>query len=186
MPFCPGGPGQTEEVIMFRKFFVPLLAGLIVLAAAAAMAGPEGSVRGGNRDRVAVISAKDFNLKNLEGSVVLVGFWQSACEPCDLYIQWLTKMQARYLEEGLIIVAVNQDPNTSAATDLMNKVHPRTQVVIDPTGKMAAQYELEAMPSTYLYDRNLNMQDKFPGFVPEETEPLEAAIVKLLKKKHQD
>lgn len=186
MPFCPGGPGQTEEVIMFRKFIVPLLTGLIVLAAAAAMAGPEGSVRGGNRDRVAVISAKDFNLKSLEGSVVLVGFWQSACEQCESYVQWMAEIQARYLEEGLVIVAVNQDTETSAATDLLNKIHRRTQVVIDPTGRMAAQYELEAMPSTYLYDRNLNMQDKFPGFVPEETEPLEAAIVKLLKKKHQD
>jgi hypothetical protein len=68
----------------------------------------------------------------------------------------------------------------------MNKIHPKTQVVIDPTGKMGSQYELEGMPSTYLYDRNLNMQAKFVGFVPEETEPVEKEIVKLLKKKYKD
>lgn len=171
---------------MFRKIVISLLAGLIVMTGSLTLAGPEGTVRGESRDRVAVLSVKDFNLQKYEGKVVLVGFWQARCETCDAYISWLTRIQESHGEEGLVIVAVNQDQDTSSATDLMNKIHPKTQVVIDPTGKMGSQYELEGMPSTYLYDRNLNMQAKFVGFVPEETEPVEKEIVKLLKKKYKD
>lgn len=177
---------------MFRKIVMSLLVGLIVMTGSLtmtgsmALAGPEGTVRGESRDRVAVLSVKDFNLQKYEGKVVLVGFWQARCEQCDAYISWLTRMQESHGEEGLVIVAVNQDQDTSSATDLIKKIHPKTQVVIDPTGKMGSQYELEGMPSTYLYDRNLNMQAKFVGFVPEETKPAEDEIVKLLKKKYKD
>jgi len=177
---------------MFKKLMIPLLVGLIVMTGALAMtgswalAGPEGTVRGESRDRVAVLSVKDFNLQAYEGKVVLVGFWQARCEQCEAYISWLTRMQASHGEEGLIIVAVNQDRDTAAAATLMNKIHEKTQVVIDPTGKMGSQYQLEDMPSSYLYDRNLNLQAKFVGFVPEETKPLEDEIVKLLKKKYKD
>lgn len=171
---------------MSRKYLIPLLVGVTLLAAAVATAGPGGAVRGGSRDRVAVISAKDFNLKNLEGNVVLVAFWQSQCEQCEAYIKWMTDMQARHLDDGLVIVAVNQDRDSAAAADLLNKIHPRSQVVLDPTGRMAAQYELDAMPCSYLHDRNLGLQDKFPGFVPEDTKAVEAALVKLLEQEHKD
>ncbi len=95
-------------------------------------------------------------------------------------------MQSRYGVDGLVIVAVNQDRDVSAATDLLNKIHARTQVVLDPTGKMGASYQLEGMPSTYLYDRNLNMREKFVGFVPEETDSLETTIVNLLEQEYKE
>ena len=170
---------------------IPLLAGLIAMTGSMvgsmALAGPEGTVRGESRDRVAILSVKDFNLPKLEGKVVLVGFWQAVqCEQCEAYITWLTEMQAAHGEKGLVVVAVNQDQKTSAATDLFHKIDPKIQIVADPTGKMGSRYQLEAVPSSYLYDRNLDMQAKFVGFVPEETEPVEAEIVKLLKKKYKD
>jgi hypothetical protein len=83
-------------------------------------------------------------------------------------------------------VAVNQDLETASATDMVSKIHSRSQIVIDPTRKMAASYQIEGVPSTYLYDRNLNLTDKFTGFVKEETEPMEKAVEKLLKKKYRE
>lgn len=174
---------------MFRKILIPLLTALIAMAGTLSFAGPEGTVRGGDRDRAPVLSVKDFNLKTYEGKVVLIGFWQKQgpqCEQCEAYVSWLTRMQENHGQEGLVIVAVNQNPEEGAALDLMKLIHPKTQVVIDPTGTMGSRYELEGMPSSYLYDRNLDMQAKFVGFVPEETEPVEKEIVKLLKKKYKD
>lgn len=168
---------------------IPLLVALITLTGTLALAGTEGTVRGQSRDRVPVLSVKDFNLEAYEGKVVLIGFWQKQglqCLECEAYISWLTRMQETYGQEGLIIVAVSQDTEEAAALDLMNMIHPRTQVVMDPTLKMGSRYNLEGMPSSYLYDRNLNMQATFVGFVPEETDALEKEIVKLLKKKYKD
>jgi len=174
---------------MFRKIMIPLLAGLITITGTLASAGPEGTVRGGDSGRTPVLSVKDFNLQAYEGRVVLIGFWQKQgpqCEQCEVYISWLTRMQEMHGQEGLVIVAINQDPEEAAALDLMKLIHPRTQVIIDPTGMMGSRYELEAMPSSYLYDRNLDLQAQFVGFVPEETESVEKEIVKLLKKKYKD
>jgi thiol-disulfide isomerase/thioredoxin len=176
---------------MLRKIAAALLVGFLVgsllMTVAVVLAGDFGTVRGESRDRTPVLSVKDFNLETLVGKVVLIGFWQTLqCEACQTYIPWLTEMQARYGEDGLVIVAVNQDRDEAAATVLLSKIHPRTQVVLDPTGKMGSSYKLEGMPSTYLYDRNLNMREKFVGFVLEETDSLETTIVNLLEQEYKD
>jgi thiol-disulfide isomerase/thioredoxin len=172
---------------MSRKIMIPVLIATVVLVGAMAFAGPEGSVRGGNRDRVPVLAAKDFNLAALEGRVVLVGFWRAVdCPSCEAYISWLTRMQAEFLDDGLVVVAVNEDVDSASGTDLLNKIHRRSQVVLDPTGRMGASYQLKGMPSTYLYDRNLNMSAKFVGFVAEETDSLVAAIAELVEKPYEE
>ena len=172
---------------MFRKVALILLVPVVMMTSTMALAGPEESVRGGNRDRVAVIDVRDFNLKSLEGKVVLIAFWQGVeCLPCEAYISWLSTMQSQFGKEGLIVVAVNQDLETVDAKNLMKKIHSRSQVVLDPTRRMGSSYQLEGMPSTYLYDRNQNMTDKFVGFVPEETEAMEKAIARLIEKEYKD
>jgi thiol-disulfide isomerase/thioredoxin len=172
---------------MFRKMMISLLIVTVSLTGSLALAGPEGSVRGGNRERVPVLNARDFNLDSMVGKVVMVGFWQGTnCPTCEAYISWLTEMQERYLEDGLIIVAVNVDRDSGAATDLANKIHARSQIVLDPTGRMAASYELEGVPSTYLHDRNLNPAAKFVNFVPEESDSLVTTITELLATPYKD
>lgn len=172
---------------MLKKIAYVILVGVTLAFSTMALAGPEESVRGSNRDRVPVIDVRDFNLTKLEGKVVLIAFWQKLeCDPCEAYISWLSTMQSRYGKEGLAVVAVNQDLESSAATSMLPKIHSRSQVVLDPTRKMGSSYELEGMPSTYLYDRNQNMTDKFVGFVPEETEAMEKAIAKLIEKEYKD
>lgn len=177
----------VEVKIMFRKIIVCLLIGFTFATVAVAQVGNDGSVRGGHRDRAPVISVKDFKLDAMVGKVVLIGFWKvSDCAVCEAYIPWLTQMQVQYGEDGLIIVAVNEDNYQAIAMDQITKMHPRIQVVLDATGSMGARYQLEGMPSTYLYDRNLNMREKFVGFVPEETDSLETAIVKLLEQEYKE
>ena len=170
---------------MIRKIIPFLL--LISLVAAVALAGPGVSVRGGSRDRAPVLAPQDFHLDRLEGKVVLMAFWRAKdCPLCEDYVAWLNDMQAYHGEEGLIVVAVNEDLDSSAATDLLNGIHPRSQVILDPMEKMGASYQLEGMPSTYLYDRNLEMKYKFVSFAVDNTDTLEAAIVELLEQEYKD
>ena len=172
---------------MFRKIVFTLLVGVTLAFSTMALAGLEESVRGGDRDRVPVMDVRDFNLKKYEGKVVLIAFWQKLeCDQCKAYISWLSTMQSQFGKEGLIVVAVNQDLESSAATSMLNQIHSRSQVVLDPTHRMRSSYKLEGMPSTYLYDRNQNMTDKFVGFIPEETEAMEKAIAGLIKKEYKD
>ncbi|HPI33422.1 MAG TPA: TlpA family protein disulfide reductase, partial [candidate division Zixibacteria bacterium] len=55
-------------------------------------------------------------------------------------------------------------------------------IVFDSTGRLAKLYELEAMPTSFLYDRSGRLVSTHRGFRPDETDSLEAAIVRLLDK----
>ena len=168
---------------MFRKILVVLLIALIATTASA----QQESVRGGARDRAPVIDARDFNLEKYEGKVVVLAFWQALeCAACESYVPWLAEMQTRYLEEGLVIVAVNQDLQTAAATDWLPKIHSRSEIVIDATRKLAANYQIKGVPSTLFFDRNLELAGNVNGFVPEESASLEKVIKLLVEQEYAE
>lgn len=170
---------------MIRKI-IPILL-LISLVAAVALAETGVSVRGGNRDRAPVLAPQDFHLDRLAGKVVMMAFWRDRnCPLCGDYINWLNRMQGRYGDEGFLVVAVNEDRDSSSAADMLNSIHPRSQVILDPKEKMGASYQLEGLPSTYLYDRTLEMKYKFVSFAVDNTDTLEAAIVELLKQEYKE
>lgn len=172
---------------MSRKIFTVLVVICLAAVATLSLAGPSTGVRGGDRDRVAVISVKDFNLEKLEGKVVLMAFWAGRdCVVCPSFISWLHQMQGRYGEDGLVVVAVNVDRESAAASDLLNSIHPRSQVVLDPQRRLVGKYEVEGIPSTYLFDRNLNQAKMFRDFVPKRTQDMEDALQDLIEKKYQD
>lgn len=168
---------------MFGKscFFL-LLMGAVVFAGGAA-AQVTGAVRGGDRERVPVLSAKDFQLKSLEGRVVLVEFWSTGEELCRESLPWLTVMQARYGSRGLTVVAVNLDREASQAKEMFGMLDPGIQVVLDPLRAMAARYEVEQIPSSFLYDRKLALRATHSGFDAEDTGAREEEIAELLAEK---
>jgi thiol-disulfide isomerase/thioredoxin len=67
----------------------------------------------------AVKPAPDFTLKNVEdqevsldqfkGKVVLVNFWATWCEPCQVEIPWLIEMQQKYAGKGFTVLGVAMD-----------------------------------------------------------------------------
>ena len=172
---------------MNRKISTVFVVICLAAVATLSLAGPDTGVRGGDRDRVAVISVNDFNLEKLEGRVVLMAFWTGrGCVICPSFIGWLHEMQGRHGDDGLIVVAVNVDRDSGAATDLLNSIHPHSQVVLDPQRRLVLKYEVEGIPSTYLFDRNLNQNKMFAGFVPEDTRDEEKTILKLIEMQYKD
>jgi thiol-disulfide isomerase/thioredoxin len=162
---------------------LPILVwGALATAAVAAAQGP-GSVRGGDRERVPVLGAKDFHLKALEGRVVLVDFWSTKEELCRQSLPWLSTMQSRYGDQGLTVVAVNVDREANEARELFDMLDPKVQVVLDPRGAMAASYEVAQIPSGFLYGRNQELRATRIGFDPEEAAAREKEIVDLLAEK---
>jgi len=86
---------------------------------------PEGPVSGTVRAEGA--PAPEVTFKNLEdkeiplseyrGKVVLVNFWATWCEPCQVEIPWLIEMQQKYSGKGFTILGVDVDDedNTTVA-----------------------------------------------------------------------
>ncbi|MFQ5510410.1 MAG: TlpA family protein disulfide reductase [Candidatus Krumholzibacteriia bacterium] len=127
-----------------------------------------------------VVPGNDLHLESHRGSVVLVDFWASWCGPCRKSFPWMNEMHEKYSAEGLVIIAVNVDRDRNAAQAFLKKRPARFQVVYDTKGQLAQKYELEAMPSSFLYDREGHLVSDHLGFVEKESAGMEADIEALL------
>jgi hypothetical protein len=158
------------------------LAALIALAATLAFAqtGGVGAVRGGSRDRVPVLDAKDFDLAKLAGRVALVAFWKTPDEDSANMLPWLNGLQEDLGRAGLTVVAVNVNEEASAAVDALALLHPRVQVVIDSRGRLPTRYGLPQVPGAVLFDRAGARRGEMVGFPADLADSLTSVVAALV------
>lgn len=121
-----------------------------------------------------------LNLDQFRGSVVVVDFWASWCQPCRRSIPWLNEMRARYGKQGLVVIGVNVDARQGDAARFLREVPAEFDVVYDPAGQLAERYHLPGMPASFVYDRSGHLAEQHVGFRDTDRAPYEAALQKLL------
>lgn len=121
-----------------------------------------------------------------EGKVIYVDFWASWCIPCRASFPWMASLLEKYGDKGLQIIAINVDKDRAAAEKFLKANKSSPPVVYDPKGKMAKLWDLQTMPTSFLYGRDGKLKSRREGFVPEETEPVEALIRQLLEEKPKE
>lgn len=52
---------------------------------------------------------KEVPLSQYKGKVVLVNFWATWCEPCQIEIPWLIEIQQKYSSRGFTVLGVDVD-----------------------------------------------------------------------------
>ena len=89
-------------------------------------------------------------------------------------------MQQKYADQGLQIIAINLDTEKVLAKAFLDKVPAQIPVIYDPQGKIASDYQLLGMPSSYVIDKKGNIRFSHKGFFTR-SEPLyEQELVLLL------
>ena len=63
------------------------------------------------------LSGKDVSISEMRGKVVLVDFWATWCEPCQIEIPWLIELQQKYGTKGFTIIGVAMDESGQKAVD---------------------------------------------------------------------
>ena len=69
-------------------------------------------------------AGETLDLASLRGKVVYVDFWASWCTPCRRSFPWMSDMQARYRDAGLVVVGVNVDKRRADAERFLDDVPP--------------------------------------------------------------
>lgn len=115
-------------------------------------------------------------LEPIEGRVIWVDFWASWCVPCRRSFPWLNEMQRKHGEAGLQIIGVNLDKDRALADAFLGEVPAEFALRFDPTGVLAKQFGVKAMPSSFLIDRDGNVLEMHFGFRTAETPDYERAI----------
>ncbi|MDF2177276.1 TlpA disulfide reductase family protein [Aliiglaciecola sp. CAU 1673] len=119
-------------------------------------------------------------LSDLKGKVVYLDFWASWCKPCRHSFPFMNDLQARYGDEGLVVLAINLDAEPELAKAFLSENPARFAVQYDPNGQVAQQYQLIGMPSSYLIDANGEIRFAHKGFFTDKARAYEQEIQTLL------
>ena len=136
----------------------------LLLAGIAAAGGPDG----------------ELQLEQYRGKVIVVDFWASWCVPCRRSFPWMNDMQAKYADQGLVIIGVNVDRERAAADEFLAEVPADFRIHYDNGGTVALAFGVEAMPSSYVIGRDGERVARHLGFKVRKQDEYEAILVAAL------
>lgn len=116
----------------------------------------------------------------IANKVVYVDFWASWCMPCRKSFPWMALMQAKYADSGLVFVTISVDRDAEAGKKYIEQERLSSISLFDPKGKLAEAFELKVMPTSFVFDKNGELQVVHEGFDPREKDEFEQKLVKLL------
>lgn len=120
-------------------------------------------------------------LQELRGRVVMVNFWATWCGPCRQEMPHLNRLHEKYNRAGLVLLGVNVDDDPANAAAVAAKLGIQFPVLLDTDKKVSDQYDLQAMPSTYLIDRDGKVRFVHRGYLNGYEALYEKQIRELLK-----
>tara|TARA_R110000851_G_scaffold98223_3_gene212696 strand:+ start:33968 stop:34513 length:546 start_codon:yes stop_codon:yes gene_type:complete len=121
------------------------------------------------------------SLQEFAGKVVYVDFWASWCGPCRKSFPWMNAMQAKYQQQGLEVVAINLDVDSALAHEFLSKLPAQFNLRFDPDGDVAHAFELQGMPSSFLFNRKGELVQSHVGFYQQNIPAYEQEIQMLLQ-----
>ena len=110
-------------------------------------------------------SGKEVKLSDLKGKVVLVNFWATWCEGCQVEIPWFIEFAKKYKGQGLVVLGISMDNDGwTSVQPWMAEKKVNYEVVIGNEA-LGKKYGLKALPLTALVGRDGKIADSHGGIV---------------------
>ena len=103
---------------------------------------------------LASLTASQWALTGTRGHVVVVNFFATWCPPCRAETPDLVAVEKRYARKGVILVGVDASENASLVSVFVKSKGIRFPIVLDSKGAVSKMYDVRAIPTTYVLDRN--------------------------------
>ena len=94
-------------------------------------------------------------------------------------------MHAKYADEGLVIIGVNLDNDSDSALAFLDEHPADFKIYYDVDKKLAKEFGVQAMPSTYIIGRDGEIHAKHFGFKVEKQDEYEVVIAAALRAAEQ-
>jgi len=123
---------------------------------------------------------KPISFESLKGRIVVLDFWASWCVPCRSSFPFFNALVGKYGSRGVSVLGLTLEDDTDAVTNFLDDVPAVFPILRDPTGRAGEAFEVVAMPTTFLIDREGRVAARFEGSDKHTHEKLEAALQTLL------
>lgn len=95
----------------------------------------------------------------------------------------MNQMLEKYGEQGLVIVGVNMDAEPELAQRFLREFPANFQIIEDAEGELAKEFDVIAMPSSYVIDRHGDVVQRHLGFKVKRQDEYESLIRDVLARK---
>lgn len=128
-------------------------------------------------------STRGVNLKLSEfrGEVVLINFWASWCGPCQKEMPALNDIYLKYRDRGLKLLAVNVEEDFRKGQIMVRELKVVFPILLDSDNKVSKLYDVDAMPSTVLIDRDGRKRYVHQGYLPGYEDEYQKQVRELLE-----
>jgi peroxiredoxin len=133
---------------------------LSTLASAAASRGPAPDFTLTTQD------GQTLSLSDLKGQVVMINFWATWCGPCRKEMPLLDAIYQRYNRLGFTLLGVNVEEDPSGADEYLAETPVSFPILYDRSNSVSKLYDVNAMPSTVIVDREGNVRFLHKGYQP--------------------
>ncbi len=99
---------------------------------------------------------QDVSLSKLKGKVIIVEFWATWCGPCNAAIPHLNELAKFYKDKPVVFISISDEKKETIAEFL--KIRKMDSwVVSDNERKTKQAYGVEAVPATFIIDKEGNL-----------------------------
>lgn len=117
-------------------------------------------------------------LSDYKGKVVLVNFWATWCGTCREEMPDMVNYFHKYKDQGFVVLGVNYGEDNPLIKDFITSYGMDFPNFVDPGKKVAGQYGVAVMPTSYLINRAGEVVDFSAGQV--DLAKLKPAVERLL------
>ena len=125
-------------------------------------------------------NAEPFSLSGLKGKVVFLNFWASWCGPCREEMPSMEALYNQYRDKGLEIIAVNIQESNEQVLAFMKTNGLSFPAALDSDGKVSATYGIQAIPASFIIDREGKIIARKVGSINWNTPKVRAAMERVL------
>lgn len=101
--------------------------------------------------------------------VVAIRFWADWCPSCRSEMTALEPVYRQYHDRGLVILAVNVMQPAETVRPFVKQLGISYDVLLDAQGEVTRQYQVMALPVTYIIDRKGTIRTRILGESTPET-----------------
>ena len=127
------------------------------------------------------LGGKNLKLSEMTGNVVLINFWASWCGPCREEMPLLNDLHKKYEPLGFTVLGVNVEEDARNARGFLKNFPVDFPVLLDNENQVSKKYNVIAMPTTVVVDRDGNMRFLHKGYKPGDEEKYRKMVKKLVR-----
>ncbi|WP_440904354.1 peroxiredoxin family protein [Catenovulum sp. SX2] len=127
------------------------------------------------------VSGENVKLSEQKGQIILLNFWASWCGPCRKEMPALEDLHQQFSDLGVAVWGVNVEQDPEPGKGFLKEIEVSFPIMFDSENTVTAAYDVAAMPTTILIDRDGKVRAEFKGYKAGYEKKYAKAIKRLIR-----